>query len=81
MTVVPLVTVIVILLLPGGVPFLIRLCSATLIMLGLAIAYALWSSAALWAIGGLAAIVAGAFVYALVTGLSRPRKRFLSGGH
>lgn len=80
MTVVALLTVIVILLLLGGLPFLMRLCSAALILLGLTVAHALWSSAGIWAIGGVAASVAGVFIYALVNELSRPRKRFLSGG-
>lgn len=79
MTVV-LLSVTVILLLPGGAPFLLRLCSGALILMALAIVYALWGTAALWVIGGLAAFVAGAFAYALVIELGRPRKRLLSGG-
>lgn len=75
-----LLAVIGIVLLPGGAPLLTRLSSSALILLGLAIAYALWGPAALWVIGGLAALIAGAFVYALVADLSRPRKRYLGGG-
>lgn len=78
--VIALLSVIVILLLPGGGPFLMCLCSGALILLGLAIAYALWGAVALWVVGGLAAFIAGAFVYALIVELRRPRKRFLSGG-
>ena len=74
-----LLSTIVILLLPGGAPFVMRLCSAALILLGLAIAYALWGSVALWVVGGLAAFIAGGFVYALIIELRRPRKRYLSG--
>jgi hypothetical protein len=80
MSVAALLTVIVILLLPGGVPFLVRLCSMTLILLMLAVAYARWGSVALWTVGGLAAIIAGTFIYVLLIELGRPRKRFLSGG-
>lgn len=75
-----LLSVIAILLLPGGAPFLMRLCSGALILMSLAIVYALYGPAALWIIGGLAAVVAGAFVYALLMELMRPRKRLLSGG-
>lgn len=75
-----LLSVIVILLLPGGAPFLMRLCSGAFILMSLGIVYALYGTAALWIICGLAAIVAGAFVYALFIELMRPRKRLLSGG-
>lgn len=54
-----LLSVIVILLLPGGAPFLMRLCSGVLILMSLAIGYVLWGTAALWVIGGLAGFVAG----------------------
>lgn len=75
-----LLSFIVVLLLPGGAPFLMRLCSGVLILMSLAIVYALYGTAAFWIIGGLAAVVAGAFVYALLMELMRPRKRLLSGG-
>lgn len=78
--VIALLSVIVILLLPGGAPFLMRLCSGALILIGLAIAYVLWGSAALWAVGGIAAFIAGAFIFALICDLARPRKRLLGGG-
>jgi hypothetical protein len=52
----------------------------TLILLMLAVAYARWGSVALWTVGGLAAIIAGTFIYVLLIELGRPRKRFLSGG-
>ena len=77
--VIALLSVIVILLLPGGAPFLMRLCSGALILIGLAIAYVLWGSAALWVVGGIAAFIAGAFIFALIRDLARPRKRLLSG--
>lgn len=77
---VPLVAVIVILLLPGTAPIFLRLCSGAVILMGLAAAYALFGSVAVWVVGGFAAFIAGAFVYALVIELEQPRKRFLSGG-
>lgn len=77
--VIALLSVIVILLLPGGAPFLMRLWSGALILIGLAIAYVLWGSAALWVVGGIAAFIAGAFIFALIRDLARPRKRLLSG--
>jgi hypothetical protein len=78
--IVTLLAVTVILLLPGGAPFLIRLCSAAAILIGLGAAFALWGPLAAWVVGGLAAFIAGAFVYAFVVELKKPRKRFLSGG-
>lgn len=80
MTITALLTVMAILLLPGGVPFLVRLYSGTLVLLGIAVAYAQWGSAVLWTVGALAAMLAGAFIYALIIEVGRPRKRFLSGG-
>lgn len=80
MTMTTLLIVMAILLLPGGVPFLMRLCSGTLVLLGLAVAYAHWGSAALWTVGVLSAMLAGAYIYALIIEVGRPRKRFLSGG-
>lgn len=78
--VIALLAVIVILLVPGGAPFLGRLCSAIVLLLSLGCAYALWGAPALWVVAGFAVIIAGAFVYAAVAELRRPRKRLLSGG-
>jgi hypothetical protein len=78
--IIALLGAILILLLPGGAPFLMRLCSGALILMGLGIAYAFWGTVAVWIIGSFAAFIAGAFGYALINELSRPRKRFLSGG-
>lgn len=78
--VIALLSVIVILLLPGGAPFLMRLCSGALILIGLAIAYVLWGSAALWVVGALAAIVAGAFFYTVIHDLARSQTRRSGGG-
>lgn len=78
--IVALLAVIVILLLPGGAPFIARLCTGILILIGLLCAHVLWGSVAFWVIGGVAVIVTGAFVYALIVELARPRRRYLSGG-
>lgn len=78
--IVVLLIIIIILLLPGGVSFLARLWSAVSMLIGLAIAYALWGTTGLWVIGGLALALLGVFVFAWVSDAARPRKMFLSGG-
>ena len=78
--IVALLIVIVILLLPGGVPFIARLCTVALYLVGCLIAYAIWGRAFIWVAATFAVVIVGAFVYAFVIDLRKPRKRFLTGG-
>lgn len=75
-----LLFVIVILLLPGGAPFIARLCTIALYLIGCVIAYTIWGRAFIWVAATFAFVIVGAFVYAFVSDFRKPRKRFLSGG-
>lgn len=74
-----LLIIIIILLLPGGVSFLARLWSAVSMLIGLAVAYALWGTAAFWVIGVFATILLGVLVFAWVFERARPRRLLGSG--
>lgn len=78
--IVALLIVIVILVLPGGAPFIARLCTVALFLVGCLFAYAIWGQGFIWVAATFAVVIVGAFVYAFLSDLRKPRKRLLSGG-